>query len=125
MIKLPMGSGGENLNNKHTFSTILMALMDADYKFVYINVGCYIRVSDRGVFEGSTLQQALGRSSMFPDPAPCPRDVRLTSYYTMLHACQICKYILTILPYQSVVSCARFTTSPCHLLLSSAALFSW
>ena len=27
--------------------------------------------------------------------------------------------------YRSVVSCARLTTSPCHLLLSSAALFSW
>ena len=47
MIKLPMRSGGENLNYKHTFRTVLMALMDADYKFVYINVGCYIRVSDR------------------------------------------------------------------------------
>ena len=29
------------------------------------------------------------------------------------------------LPYRSVVSCARLTTSPCHILLSSAALFSW
>ena len=29
------------------------------------------------------------------------------------------------LPYQSVVSCARLTTSPCHLFRSSAALFSW
>ena len=47
MIKLPMRSGGENLNYKHTFRTVVMALMDADYKFVYINVGCYIRVSDR------------------------------------------------------------------------------
>ena len=28
------------------------------------------------------------------------------------------------LPYRSVVSCARLTTSPCHLL-SYAALFSW
>ena len=45
MIKLPMGSGGENLNYKHTFSTVLMALMDADYKFVYINVGCYMSQS--------------------------------------------------------------------------------
>ena len=29
------------------------------------------------------------------------------------------------LPYRSVVSCARLTTSPYHLFLSSAALFSW
>ena len=29
------------------------------------------------------------------------------------------------LPYRSVVSCARLTTSPCHLFRSAAALFSW
>ena len=29
------------------------------------------------------------------------------------------------LPYRSVVSCTRLTTSPCHLFRSSAALFSW
>ena len=29
------------------------------------------------------------------------------------------------LPYRSVVSCARLTTSPCYLLLSPAVLFSW
>ena len=28
------------------------------------------------------------------------------------------------LPYRSVASCARLTMSPCHLFLSSAALFS-
>ena len=30
-----------------------------------------------------------------------------------------------IMSYRSVVSCARLTTSPCHLFLSSAALLSW
>ena len=30
-----------------------------------------------------------------------------------------------LLPYRSVDSCARLTTNPCHLFLSSAALFSW
>ena len=29
------------------------------------------------------------------------------------------------LHFRSVISCARLTTSPCHLFLSSAALFSW
>ena len=29
------------------------------------------------------------------------------------------------LPYRSVFSCTRLTTSPCHLFRSSAALFSW
>ena len=29
------------------------------------------------------------------------------------------------LPYRSVVSCARLTTRPCHLFLSSVVVFSW
>ena len=33
--------------------------------------------------------------------------------------------IIITLPYRRVVSCARLTTSPCHLFRSSAALFSW
>ena len=82
VIKLQIRSGGEFFNYKHTFSIVLMALVDADYKFLYMNVGCNGRVSDRGVFEGCTLQQALERrSSMFPDLAPCPGDERHLSYY--------------------------------------------
>ena len=34
-------------------------------------------------------------------------------------------YLKLTLPYRSVVSCTRLTTSPCHLFRSSAALFSW
>ena len=82
VIKLPIRSGGEFFNYKHTFSIVLMALVDADYKFLYMNVACNGRVSDGGVFEGCTLQQALARrSSMFPDQAPCPGDERHLSYY--------------------------------------------
>ncbi|XP_041377183.1 uncharacterized protein LOC121389579 [Gigantopelta aegis] len=59
-----------------------MALVDADYKFMWVDVGCNERISDGGVFEGCSLQQALDRrSSMFPDPAPCPGDERPLSYY--------------------------------------------
>ena len=35
-----------------------------------------------------------------------------------------CYIICLTLPYGSVVSCARLTISPCHIFLSSAALFS-
>ena len=56
VIKLPIRSGGELLNYKHTFSIVLMVLVDADYKFLYMNVGCNGRVSDGGAFEGCILQ---------------------------------------------------------------------
>ena len=36
-----------------------MALVDSNYRFLYVDVGCNGRVSDGGVFRGCSLQQSL------------------------------------------------------------------
>ena len=41
-----------------------MALVDADYKFIFIDVGCNGRVSDGGVFKNSSLSKALERKQV-------------------------------------------------------------
>lgn len=46
-IRPPPGSGSEFFNYKNTFSIVLMALVDADYKFIYCDIGCNGRVSSR------------------------------------------------------------------------------
>jgi len=38
-----------------------MAVVDADYKFIYVDVGCNGRISDGGVFRNSTFSEALER----------------------------------------------------------------
>ena len=82
VLRPPIGSGSTFYNYKHTFSIVLMALVDSDYRFLWIDVGCNGRISDGGVFDGCSLQQALARrSDMLPDPAPCPGDERSTSFY--------------------------------------------
>ena len=41
-----------------------MALVDADYKFLYVDVGCNGRISDGGVFRHSSLSSALENNDL-------------------------------------------------------------
>ena len=50
------------------FSVILLAMVDANYKFVYVDVGATGRVGDAGVFGDSVLKRALSTNSLdLPD----------------------------------------------------------
>ena len=71
LIKPP----GESYHNyKHTFSIVLLALVDADYKFIYVDIGTNGRVSDGGVLKQSTLGKALENSELsIPQPSPLQR----------------------------------------------------
>lgn len=51
----PAGSGSMFFNYKKTFSLVLLALVDANYKFIVIDVGAYGRSSDSGIFRSSSL----------------------------------------------------------------------
>ena len=44
---------------KGTFSILLLAVIDAEYKSIYVNVGCNGRASDSGVSNRCSLYQAL------------------------------------------------------------------
>ena len=43
---------------------VLLALVDADYKFIYIDIGCNGRISDGGVEWNTTLSSVLENSSL-------------------------------------------------------------
>lgn len=59
-IKRPPGSGSEFFNYKGGYSVVLLALADADCKFLYIEVGTNGRANDASVFRLSPLKSALG-----------------------------------------------------------------
>lgn len=67
-IKRPPGSCSEFYNYKGGYSVILLALVDADCKFLYIDVGTNGRANDASVFRMSSLKSAIDNSKLnFPN----------------------------------------------------------
>ena len=72
-IQAPANSGSQYFNYKKNFSIVLMALVDADYRFRAIQVGDFGRMSDGGVFAASDLGRGMERGTLHVPPrAPLP-----------------------------------------------------
>lgn len=67
----PPSSGSLYFNYKHFFSVIMMALVDAQCRFLYVDVGCYGRFADGGVFNSCSLSSALETDNSLHIPADC------------------------------------------------------
>lgn len=73
VFEKPPNSGSVYYNYKKEFSIVLMALVDADYRFVTVDVGAYGRNSDGGIFRSSQLgKQLQARTLNIPEDKPLP-----------------------------------------------------
>lgn len=59
VIQAPMSSGSDFFNYKSTFSVVLMAIVHANYNFIFANIGCQGRISDGGVFRNTSFYRKL------------------------------------------------------------------
>ncbi|XP_070402872.1 uncharacterized protein [Nothobranchius furzeri] len=85
-IAAPPHSGSVFFNYKKTFSIVLLALVDAHYRFIYVQVGDYGRASDGGVYSGSQLGIGMENKTLHV-PADCPlpgAEQQLPLPYTMV-----------------------------------------
>lgn len=81
-IKKPRKSGSLYYNYKGFFSIVLLALVDADYKFIWANVGSYGSESDCGIFNQTDLRRRLEDGTLgLPAPAPFPHDDEDIPYF--------------------------------------------
>ncbi|XP_065567478.1 uncharacterized protein LOC136031705 [Artemia franciscana] len=70
-IECPNLSGSEFRNYKSFFSIVLLAVADASYKFVYVDIGAPGSDSDGGIFNSSSLGKSLEQNlANLPPPEP-------------------------------------------------------
>jgi hypothetical protein len=59
ILQAPANSGSPYSNYKKTVSVLLLAVFDASYKFVMVNVGSHVKNGDTGIFAHSNMARYL------------------------------------------------------------------
>ncbi|KAL0830080.1 hypothetical protein ABMA28_003537 [Loxostege sticticalis] len=68
-VRAPKNSGSLFFNYKDYFSIVLLAIVDANCKFVAVDVGAYGKESDNGIFQKSTMGKQIA-TNRFNIPPP-------------------------------------------------------
>ena len=75
-IRKPRNAGSTYFNYKKFHSIILLAIADANYKFIYVSAGARGRAGDAGVYKDSELRASLESGELpIPPPEPLPHDI--------------------------------------------------
>ncbi|KAJ1519122.1 hypothetical protein ONE63_011275 [Megalurothrips usitatus] len=74
-------TGSAFYNYKGTFSTVLMACCDGEYRFIFITIGSAGRESDGGIFQTSDFGQAILRERL-----PLPQAKTFQGFHVPLPA---------------------------------------
>jgi len=93
-MRKPNGSGSQFFNCKNFFSTIIMAMADADYCFISVEAGAQGSSSDSNVFKNSTFGKLL-ESNKLNIPDPRQKD----------YPCHLYLWVKRRSPYQSMCYC--------------------
>ena len=73
IFKPPPGTGSYYFNYKHSFSIVLMGIVNVNYEFLVVDVGANGRVSDGGVFSNTLFYKKLVEKDLcIPEPENLP-----------------------------------------------------
>lgn len=116
-IQYPINAGSTYYNYKGSHSVVLLALVDADYKFIAIDVSSYGRNSAGGIFSQSVIGQKLNNKTLnVPEPTPLTENGDPQPYVIVGdEAFPLKSYSLR--PYsriQGIMSPIKYSTIDCH-----------
>ena len=81
-IRKPNNAESSYFNYKKYHSIVLMAMVDADYKFMWVNVGTAGCCSDAQIWNDCDLRNHIVTDRIgWPEPDPLPNDDTDTPYY--------------------------------------------
>jgi len=74
-IRAPGATGSSYRNYKGFFSVVMLAVVDANYKFLWVDLGARGMASDGQIFNASELKECIDDGSIaFPPAEPLPYD---------------------------------------------------
>ena len=80
-IRAPAHSGSLYHNYKHFYSIVMLAVVDANYKFILVDVCSNGRACDAGVYAKSDISAALENGTLhIPPPRSLPGRINDVSY---------------------------------------------
>lgn len=73
-IFAPGKSGSLFFNYKDFFSIVLLAIVDANCKFIFVDIGSYGKEGDSGIFHKSKISDLINKGGYFPPPSKIPNS---------------------------------------------------
>lgn len=82
-IKKPINSGSFYYNYKGFYSTVLFALVNGNYEFIYVHTGINRRISDGGVLQETDFFDKLENGTLnLPPPSALEKStIKLPCFY--------------------------------------------
>ena len=97
-------SGSTYHNYEGFFSIVLMALVDADYKFIWVDVGPDGAASEAQIYNQCELKEVLQNKTIgFPDPEPLPGDdIHIPYFFVADNAFQLRTDMMKPFPFRNM-----------------------
>ncbi|GBM86547.1 hypothetical protein AVEN_204526-1 [Araneus ventricosus] len=83
-IECPPNSVSDFINYKGFFSIVLLALVFANYNFLFVDIGCQGRISDGGVFKDTKLHTLLNSKRLGLPPIASLQNSNFLAPYVIV-----------------------------------------